>query len=271
MKASDLYDLHILYPDRRLLSVGKLAERGLNVGFEHTSCVIWNKNQATASGGRWKVLHARMSTGNGAIRGLFGRQQRVGALTHSNGPLEQRRAGKDAARDDWYSSYQFRDESTMKWMRERQANLAQFPSRSKTKTSHVLDFVHTDVMGPMKTESKGGAKYVLTFVDDYSKYVVAYFLKKKSEAPRRFKPFTTMYENQWGERINCLRSDNGTKFVNKALDGICQRNSIVHQKTVPYSPQQNGVAERIIQTMVEKARIIVHYKGVSNFLVGRGN
>ncbi|RQM15128.1 hypothetical protein DD237_006370 [Peronospora effusa] len=41
--------LNIPNLDHRLLSVGKLPERGLNVEFERTSCIIWNKNQATAS------------------------------------------------------------------------------------------------------------------------------------------------------------------------------------------------------------------------------
>ncbi|OWZ03767.1 Rve-domain-containing hypothetical protein [Phytophthora megakarya] len=76
-------------------------------------------------------------------------------------------------------------------------------------------------MGLMKTRSKGGARYVLVFVDDYSRYVVVYFLKKKSEVANKFKTYLTMYENQWGERIKCLRSDNGTEFVNKSMDKIC--------------------------------------------------
>ncbi|CAI5707251.1 unnamed protein product [Peronospora farinosa] len=46
--------------------------------------------------------------------------------------------------------------------------VAQLPSHSQTKTSRILELVHTDVMGTMKTKSKGGAKYVFTFVDDYS-------------------------------------------------------------------------------------------------------
>ncbi|OWZ23039.1 hypothetical protein PHMEG_0002150 [Phytophthora megakarya] len=75
-----------------------------------------------------------------------------------------------------------------------------------------LELVHTDVMGPMKTKSKGGARYVLVFVDDYSRYVVAYFLKKKSEVANKFKTYLTMYENQWGEQTKCLRSDNGMGF-----------------------------------------------------------
>ncbi|RMX68181.1 hypothetical protein DD238_008183 [Peronospora effusa] len=57
--------LHIPGLDRRLLSVGKLAERGLNVEFERTSCIIWNKKQATASGkkvGKAYILECQQET-----------------------------------------------------------------------------------------------------------------------------------------------------------------------------------------------------------------
>ncbi|KAE9023991.1 hypothetical protein PR003_g14064 [Phytophthora rubi] len=141
--------------------------------------------------------------------------------------------------------------------------VAHFPSQSMSKTTKVLQLVHTEVMGPMKTKSKGGARYVLTFVDDYSKYVVAYFIAKKSEAPVKFKTFMNWYENQWGERIKCLRSNNGTEFVNKEMDRFCTSNGIFHQKTVPYSPQQNDVAERMNRTTMEKARSMLYYKGIS--------
>ncbi|CAH0515279.1 unnamed protein product [Peronospora belbahrii] len=82
----------------------------------------------------------------------------------------------------------------------------------------MLELVHTDVMGPMRTLTKGGAKYVLMLVDDSS------------------------------------RLGNGTEFVNKTVDEMFHRNGILHQRTVSYSPQQNGVAERMNRTIVEKAR-----------------
>ena len=47
------------------------------------------------------------------------------------------------------------------------------------------------------------------------------------------------------------------------MDKMCTLNGIVHQKTVPYSPQQNGVAERMNRTIMEKARIMLYYKGIS--------
>ena len=116
--------------------------------------------------------------------------------------------------------------------------VAHFPSRSTSATTRPLELVHTDVMGPMKTKSKGGARYVLTFVDDYSRHVVVYFLTKKSEVVTKFKSFMKLYENQWGQRIKCLRSDNGTEFVNTPMTEICRVNGIMHQKTVPYSPSR---------------------------------
>ena len=107
-----------------------------------------------------------------------------------------------------------------------------FPSRSLTKTSLVLELVHTDVMGPMERLSKGGARYVLTFVDDYSRYIVTYMMKNKSDVATKLREFKVLYENQWGQRLKFLRSDSGTKIVNKKIDDICAKSGIMHQRTV---------------------------------------
>lgn len=63
--------------------------------------------------------------------------------------------------------------------------------------------------------------------------------------------------------MKSLRSDNGAKFINKKVTDICQRCSIVHQRTIPNSPQQNGVAERFNLTIMEDVSSMLHYKGVS--------
>ncbi|CAI5726240.1 unnamed protein product [Peronospora farinosa] len=250
--------------DRRLLSVGKLAERGLNVEFERTSCIIWNINQATASGkkvGKAYILECQQET---ARYVEYSDVDSNYDLWHARmGHLNKDALEKTQRVTTGIPITNFKTKALSSGCLKGKQTVTQFPSHSQTKTSRVLELVHTDLMGPMKTRSIGGAKYVLNFVDDYSKYVVENFLKKKSEVPRRFESFKTMYENQWGERIKCLRSDNGTEFVNKAMDTFCQRNGIVHQKTVPYSPQQNGVAERMNRTIMEKARSMMHYKGVS--------
>lgn len=71
----------------------------------------------------------------------------------------------------------------------------------------MLESAQMVVMGLMKTLSKGGTSYVLTFVDDHSRYVAASFLESKSELSDKAKARNALHERQWGERIKCLRSD----------------------------------------------------------------
>uniref|UniRef100_A0AAV1UXW4 Integrase catalytic domain-containing protein n=1 Tax=Peronospora matthiolae TaxID=2874970 RepID=A0AAV1UXW4_9STRA len=85
----------------------------------------------------------------------------------------------------------------------------------------------------MRALSKGGAKYVLTIVGDCSRYVAAYFMKNKSEVAGTLKEYQSLYENQWGKRMKCLRSDNGIEFVNNIVAEMCMRNRIMHQRSVP--------------------------------------
>ena len=87
-------------------------------------------------------------------------------------------------------------------------------------------------------------------------------MKWKGEAAAKLREYKTFYENQWGERIKYLRSDNRTEFVNQVMTKINTLNGIVHLRTVPYSPQQNRVAERMNHTIMEKSRSGLHYKGV---------
>lgn len=66
---------------------------------------------------------------------------------------------------------------------------------SETRPTEILQLLHNDVMGPMETRSIGHAKYLLTIIDDYSRYVFVFFLKKKSEVIEQFKNFKVFIEN----------------------------------------------------------------------------
>jgi hypothetical protein len=90
-------------------------------------------------------------------------------------------------------------------------------SGSEIKTSRPFEIVHSDVMGPMKPKSKGGAQYVLIFVDDYSRYVHVYPLKSKSEVFDKFREYKVMVETQYGYLIRCIRTDNGGEYTSKKL------------------------------------------------------
>ncbi|KAJ0817154.1 putative RNA-directed DNA polymerase [Helianthus annuus] len=66
----------------------------------------------------------------------------------------------------------------------------------------------------------------------------------------------TKLENVHEARIKRIRSDNGTEFKNRILDLYCLRKGIEHQYSAPYTPQQNGVAERKNRTLIEAATML---------------
>ncbi|CAI5708033.1 unnamed protein product [Peronospora farinosa] len=101
-------------------------------------------------------------------------------------------------------------------------------SGSEVKTSRPLEVIHIDLMGPMNPKSKGGALYVLTFIDDYSRFVYVYLLAAKSQVFERFKAFRAMVEKQTDCKIKCIRSDNGGEYTNHRFNKYCADLGIIH-------------------------------------------
>ena len=66
----------------------------------------------------------------------------------------------------------------------------------------------------MNPTSKGGARYILTFIDDFSRKVWVYFLKQKDEVFNKFEIFKALVENESGNKIKWIRTDNGGEYVN---------------------------------------------------------
>ena len=108
---------------------------------------------------------------------------------------------------------------------------------------HVMELIHSDIIGHIPTPSYVKSRYVLTFIDDFSRYCWVYFLKQKFEVYDIFKVFKGLVENLSGKKIKVLRDDNGKEYINKNLHHICEENGIQMQHSVPYTPQQNGVVE----------------------------
>ena len=71
-----------------------------------------------------------------------------------------------------------------------------------------------------------------------------------AEAFSKFKVFKAMVENQIGRKIKCLLTDNGGEFCSTEFDIFCADNGIRRIKIVPYTPQKNGVAERLNWTIL---------------------
>ncbi|RVW33033.1 Retrovirus-related Pol polyprotein from transposon TNT 1-94 [Vitis vinifera] len=107
-------------------------------------------------------------------------------------------------------------------------------------TNGVLEYIHSDLWGPSPVESHSGCRYYVTFIDDFSRKVWVYFLKAKDEVFGKFKEWKTM-----------------------DFDEFCRKEGIVRHRTVRHTPQQNGVAEWMNQTLVQRARCMRIDAGLS--------
>ncbi|KAJ4754257.1 polyprotein [Rhynchospora pubera] len=139
-----------------------------------------------------------------------------------------------------------------------------FPKGLAKRATQVLEIVHTDLCGPMETTSLGGSKYFLLFIDDFSRMNWVYFLQNKGETFEHFKKFKAYAEKQSEKKLKVLRSDRGGEYQSIEFQKFCEAEGIHHELTVPYTPEQNGVAERKNRTIVEMARSMLKTKGLPN-------
>ena len=84
-----------------------------------------------------------------------------------------------------------------------------FPAGKSIRAKAPLEIVHSNVCGPMQVPSLGRNRYVLTFIDDYTRKTWVYMLKQKSEVFEKFCHFKTLVEKQCGDYIKVLRTDRG--------------------------------------------------------------
>ncbi|UYV72842.1 hypothetical protein LAZ67_10000956 [Cordylochernes scorpioides] len=118
--------------------------------------------------------------------------------------------------------------------------------------------VHCDLMGPFDIESWGGSRFVLTIIDDASRYTKVYFLKRKGDTLEKFKEWMKEAENQTGFSLKRIRTDNGLEFCSSPWDIFTKAHGIVHERTMVYTPEQNGVAERMNRTLLNLVRSTVN-------------
>jgi hypothetical protein len=140
-----------------------------------------------------------------------------------------------------------------------------FPS-SDNRAQGILDLVHSDVCGPMSSPSLSGCLYYVIFIDDYSRKCWIYFLKAKSDTFDKFKEYKSFIEKKIGKHIKILRTDNGGEFESLQFEDFCKSAGIKRQLTMPYNPQQNGVAERKNRTICEAVKAMMFDQDLPNSL-----
>ena len=139
---------------------------------------------------------------------------------------------------------------------------SQFPTNCSERSSQPLGLVHSDVCGKMCTQSLSGAEYFLTFIDDNTRYVWVYVLKHKHEVFERFLEWKAMVEKSTGQKLKALRTDNGGEYTSERFQNYLKTEGVRHELTVPKTPEQNGVAERMNRTLVEAVRAMLADAGL---------
>jgi transposase InsO family protein len=125
----------------------------------------------------------------------------------------------------------------------------------------VLELVHGDLCGPITPPTPSGSCYFLLLVDDSSRYMWLRTVRSKDQAAVAIKQFQQVAEAETGTKLHTFRSDRGGEFTFVEFTEYCVEQVVRWQLTAPYLPQQNGVVERGIQTVVGTARCLLKSKG----------
>src|SRR5271154_6318789 len=127
-----------------------------------------------------------------------------------------------------------------------------------TRAKEPLELIHSDLCGPIDPTTYGGTTYYLLFTDDYTRMTYIYPLKRKTSAAilAKFKEYKPEVEKQSGKLIKRLRTDGGGEYE-KWMEAHLKGSGIIHETTAPYSPDQNGVAERANRMIMERVKAII--------------
>lgn len=245
-----------------LLSVSQLIKKGNKVSFNNNRCMINNqRNELIATAdcvdGVYKLNVKQLDCLFTPVSGRVWHRR----FAHLNS------TDLDKMRDGAVTGMSYTDKSQVNQTNcvvccEGKQSRLPF-SHIGNRSEELLQTVHADICGPMETNSIGGSRYFLLFVDDKSRMVFVYFLKTKDQALDKFMAFKNMSEKQTGKQIKILRTDNGLEFCNKKFSKYLEEEGILHQRTNPYTPQQNGMCERLNRTVVEKAKCLLFDAGLT--------
>jgi transposase InsO family protein len=117
--------------------------------------------------------------------------------------------------------------------------------------------VHSDIWGPSRTTGLCGARYFVTFIDNFSRLTWVYVLRDRSQLFTVFQSFYAEVTNQFNARLLVLRSDNAQEYTSKPFTQFLDSRGIIHQTSCVTTPQQNGVAERKNGPIIAIARALM--------------
>ncbi|KAM1496471.1 hypothetical protein ACFXTO_031069 [Malus domestica] len=122
-------------------------------------------------------------------------------------------------------------------------------------SKYVVPFevIHSDLWGPAPCQSVDGFKYYVLFIDECTKFSWIFSLINKSDFFPTFVSFYHSVCTQFTTKIKTFQSDGGGEFISKKFQAFLTAQGVFHQLSCPYTPEQNGLAERKHRHIVETA------------------
>ena len=265
--------LHVPDFGYSLLSVSQMVSKGLKVSFQNGKCVVNQGPTVVATASLVGDLYMLDVTGQIASAHVVTLQTLHERLAHVNV-----QGIASMIRNNVVSGINVRQSDVMNALNPKSDNHSPICSacvfgkatrsvipkqRSSSRAQNCLDLVHSDVCGPLEVHSVGGSRYFITFVDDHSNWVVVYTMRNKSEAFAKYKLFEKFAETHTGRKVKVLRTDRGGEYLSTEFKSYLDTNGTQHQLTTAYTPQQNGVAERLNRTLIDLVRSMLSHKQVS--------
>lgn len=256
-----------------LLSIGQLQQRGLKITFDENECEVWHKEQkrllmqSTMTTNRMFVITAKVKNSSDRSRDEVMEEKILASSVEA------------AAETIWHCRFGHLNYESLRMLAEKEMvrglpmidmekgvceicmkgkqNRNAIPKQSNWRANRGLELVHSDICGPISPSSESGKRYVINFIDDYSRKCWNVLLSEKSEAFKAFKEFKIAAENELGQLLTCLRTDRGGEFNSKVFDAYCTEHGIRRQLTTAYTPQQNGIAERKNRSIMNMVRCML--------------
>ncbi|CAK1360853.1 unnamed protein product [Cercospora beticola] len=136
------------------------------------------------------------------------------------------------------------------------------------KAKSYLDKVACDICGPIEPPTNRGYRYFISFIDNYTRYIEANLISRKSKAFSCFRDFKLRAENSDSNssnkrpRLKVLKSDNAKELVSSKVETLLKNSGVKHELSSPYNPEQNGLIERPNRTLLGEIRALLLESGL---------
>jgi transposase InsO family protein len=121
---------------------------------------------------------------------------------------------------------------------------------SKSLARNIGELTHVDLCHIGAEDIHGNIMFMVV-TDDASRFCTIYLLKHKDDSEDWLISYDKKILVKTGKHLGTLRSDGGGEFFNNSFREYCDSHGISQQSSTPYTPQQNGRAERINRTVLE--------------------